>query len=178
MAGVLYTGGSLNPARSFGPDVATRTFDGYHWIYWVGPLLGSLLAVLLYRLLKMLEYETANPDADGDGRHIDVYDHRSSSGQYEEPVTTTRGAGATDGTTDSMDFASQIRGAKHGPKHNAAFTHNQTDSVAMAEPMPAFHQGHDGHRSQSALNSPIRQHHEAVSECSYHSGPSAETGSS
>jgi glycerol uptake facilitator-like aquaporin len=45
---VLYTGGSLNPARSLGPDVATKRFDGYHWIYWVGPLLGAVLAVLLY----------------------------------------------------------------------------------------------------------------------------------
>jgi hypothetical protein len=56
---VLYTGGSLNPARSLGPDVATKRFDGYHWIYWVGPLLGAVLAVLLYRFLKLLEYQTA-----------------------------------------------------------------------------------------------------------------------
>jgi aquaporin related protein len=33
MAGVYYTGGSLNPARSFGPDVVLHTFDSYHWIY-------------------------------------------------------------------------------------------------------------------------------------------------
>lgn len=32
-----YTGGSLNPARSFGPSVAGTWFPGYHWIYWVGP---------------------------------------------------------------------------------------------------------------------------------------------
>lgn len=32
--GVYYTGGSLNPARSFGPCVASATFEGYHWIYW------------------------------------------------------------------------------------------------------------------------------------------------
>ncbi|KAF1365969.1 aquaporin [Lizonia empirigonia] len=88
--GVLYTGGSLNPARSFGPDVATKRFDGYHWIYWVGPLLGALLAVLLYRLLKMLEYETTNPGADSDGRHEKYYEH-STSGHYEErgPTSTS-----------------------------------------------------------------------------------------
>lgn len=34
IAGVYYTGGSLNPARSFGPCVAARSFNGYHWIYW------------------------------------------------------------------------------------------------------------------------------------------------
>ncbi|BAE64742.1 unnamed protein product [Aspergillus oryzae RIB40] len=31
--GDYYTGGSLNPARSLGPDVINRSFPGYHWIY-------------------------------------------------------------------------------------------------------------------------------------------------
>ena len=31
-AGVYYTGGSLNPARSFGPDVVLGTFEHYHWV--------------------------------------------------------------------------------------------------------------------------------------------------
>jgi len=39
LLGVFYTGGSLNPARSFGPAVVLRTFSGYHWIYWLGPRL-------------------------------------------------------------------------------------------------------------------------------------------
>ena len=66
--GVYFTGGSLNPARSFGPCVVLHSFPGYHWIYWVGPLLGAVVAVIFYRLIKVLEYETANPDADSDGR--------------------------------------------------------------------------------------------------------------
>ena len=33
IVGVYYTGGSLNPARSFGPDVVLGSFPGYHWIY-------------------------------------------------------------------------------------------------------------------------------------------------
>ncbi|KAK0861862.1 hypothetical protein LTR87_016801 [Friedmanniomyces endolithicus] len=35
IAGVFYTGASLNPARSFGPCVAGRNFQHYHWIYWI-----------------------------------------------------------------------------------------------------------------------------------------------
>lgn len=31
-AGVYYTGGSLNPARSFGPDVVLGKFENYHWV--------------------------------------------------------------------------------------------------------------------------------------------------
>ncbi|KAF4967527.1 hypothetical protein FSARC_4912 [Fusarium sarcochroum] len=66
MVGVQFTGGSLNPARSFGPCVITGTFDSEHWIYWVGPGIGSLIAVCFYWFIKTLEYEMANPGADGD----------------------------------------------------------------------------------------------------------------
>ncbi|GAA5986434.1 hypothetical protein JCM11641_000999 [Rhodosporidiobolus odoratus] len=58
LLGVYYTGGSLNPARSFGPAVVLTTFSGYHWIYWLGPALGATLAAGFYRFIKWLEYET------------------------------------------------------------------------------------------------------------------------
>ncbi len=66
-SGIPYTGGSLNPARSFGPCVANASFEHYHWIYWIGPLLGSLLATGFYKLVKLLEYETVNPGQDDAG---------------------------------------------------------------------------------------------------------------
>lgn len=75
-AGVYFTGGSLNPARSFGPAVVLQSFDSYHWIYWIGPLLGAILAVLFYRLIKALEYETANPGAEGDGGDAQQFNSR------------------------------------------------------------------------------------------------------
>ncbi|KAF1817842.1 aquaporin-like protein, partial [Dissoconium aciculare CBS 342.82] len=64
LSGVYFTGGSLNPARSFGPCVVNRLFPSYHWIYWLGPFLGALLAVGFYHFVKHLEYETANPGQD------------------------------------------------------------------------------------------------------------------
>ncbi|KAM5491430.1 Aquaporin-1 [Microsporum audouinii] len=67
LSGVYFTGGSLNPARSFGPDVIAGAFPGYHWIYWVGPLLGSLLATAFYQGLNFLRYQTVNPGQDFDG---------------------------------------------------------------------------------------------------------------
>ena len=33
LSGAYFTGASLNPIRSFGPQVVTRNFPGYHWIY-------------------------------------------------------------------------------------------------------------------------------------------------
>ena len=46
LAGPL-TGGSMNPARSFGPALATFTFED-QWVFWLGPLLGALLGMTAY----------------------------------------------------------------------------------------------------------------------------------
>jgi len=64
--GVYFTSASLNPARSLGPSVVTHSFEGYHWIYWLGPILGSLLASGFYKYVRALEYETLNPIQDQD----------------------------------------------------------------------------------------------------------------
>ncbi|MCJ1468793.1 hypothetical protein MMC07_007423 [Pseudocyphellaria aurata] len=64
LTGVYYTGGSLNPTRSFGPCVVNREFPGHHWIYWVGPFLGALISAGYYRFAKYFNYEMANPGQD------------------------------------------------------------------------------------------------------------------
>lgn len=97
--GVFYTGGSLNPARSLAPDVVLHRFDHYHWvrgsgphngkpclcetlqIYWLGPILGAVLASGFYWLMKKLEYETANPGQDfnqEEKKHFDPNAHKSA----------------------------------------------------------------------------------------------------
>jgi len=60
LTGVFWTGGSLNPARSFAPAVVIRSFDSYQGIYWVGPFSGSILAVILLKIIKGLGYYTVN----------------------------------------------------------------------------------------------------------------------
>ena len=44
------TGGSLNPARSFGPALASGFWEG-QFIYWLGPILGGIAAAALYEWL-------------------------------------------------------------------------------------------------------------------------------
>ncbi|GAA5916986.1 hypothetical protein JCM6882_005083 [Rhodosporidiobolus microsporus] len=67
LLGVYYTGGSLNPARSFGPAVVLTEFSSYHWIYWVGPGLGATIAAGFYKFVKFLEYETVLGPEDNPG---------------------------------------------------------------------------------------------------------------
>lgn len=56
------TGGSMNPARSFGPAVVTHVFEG-QTAYWVGPILGGVVAALLYDRLFLRDATTAAPVA-------------------------------------------------------------------------------------------------------------------
>jgi aquaporin Z len=47
-AGYEWSGGSLNPARSLGPAIFAGQLNIY-WVYLVGPLIGAILAALIYR---------------------------------------------------------------------------------------------------------------------------------
>lgn len=41
------SGGIMNPIRAFGPALASGQFT-HHYIWWIGPILGSIAAALLY----------------------------------------------------------------------------------------------------------------------------------
>ncbi|MBX3143253.1 MAG: MIP family channel protein [Trueperaceae bacterium] len=49
VAGPL-TGAALNPARHLGPAIlAGGSYLGQFWLYWIGPVLGGLLAAFVYK---------------------------------------------------------------------------------------------------------------------------------
>ncbi|KAM5329743.1 LOW QUALITY PROTEIN: aquaporin-8 [Glossophaga mutica] len=48
LAGGAISGVCMNPARAFGPAVVANHQD-FHWIYWLGPLLASLLVGVFIR---------------------------------------------------------------------------------------------------------------------------------
>ncbi len=49
------SGTSTNPARSFGPSVISGLWDGW-WIYWLGPMFGTLIALGIFRWIRR-EYD-------------------------------------------------------------------------------------------------------------------------
>lgn len=48
MMGGPITGAAMNPARHFGPALASGLTEHF-WLYWVGPVIGAVIAAIAYR---------------------------------------------------------------------------------------------------------------------------------
>jgi len=63
MVGGPISGGSLNPARVFGPAIASGHFAN-HYVWWIGPISGGAVAGYVYECLfaeKRAELLFKNP---------------------------------------------------------------------------------------------------------------------
>ncbi|KZM22405.1 Aquaporin-1 [Ascochyta rabiei] len=140
LTGVYYTGGSLNPARSFGPAVVNHTFNQYHWIYWLGPILGAILAAGFYKFIKILEYETANPGQDSDhaanverrknlllAAGINEYDASKVAEELTEKTAVAQ-AGGPDGTLVANGQGRRSQEVDRQGIYGTQFRHNSTHS--------------------------------------------------
>ena len=123
IAGVYYTGASLNPARSFAPCVVSAQFQGYHWIYWIGPFLGALVSGGYFHFVKFFNYEDANPGQD------------SAGGQFEE-VTLSRSR-----TDPSQIDPSQLENGPNGMSRGASRGDSRGNSQGQSRPRNSQGQG-------------------------------------
>lgn len=56
LVGVPFTGASMNPARTFGPALVSGFWE-FHWIYWVGPIIGGIIAGLIMNYIFVKKQE-------------------------------------------------------------------------------------------------------------------------
>ncbi|KIW15814.1 hypothetical protein PV08_05864 [Exophiala spinifera] len=102
MLSIYYTGAGINPARAFGPDVVTHSFPGYHWIYWLGPFLGSLVAAGFFYLLEAFDWTTANPGQDFDDLEVQMMTPSKKTSRPNIALAPSRSAAGNDFNSMSM----------------------------------------------------------------------------
>ncbi|KAF9910561.1 hypothetical protein EC991_006120 [Linnemannia zychae] len=61
-----YTNASINPARAFATSVVARSFTRDHWIFWLGPLFGAILAAAFHILFRYFDYDQHNAGIDAE----------------------------------------------------------------------------------------------------------------
>jgi aquaporin related protein len=110
---VPFTGAAMNTARAFGPSVVTG-FNTNHWIYWLGPFLGALLASAIYYLLKWLNYwdQSANAVSTIPYNSPDTLENRSMGAKPGVGSGLHNGRGGVNGATGV--------GANDAPGHGVA----------------------------------------------------------
>ncbi|KAF2441524.1 aquaporin-like protein [Karstenula rhodostoma CBS 690.94] len=144
LVGVFYTGGSLNPTRSFGPCVVTGSFPGYHYIYWFGPFMGTMLAYGMYKIVKSVEYETVNPGQDFDDHEAALFnppDNPESKEQVERPNPAAIAA------QEAVRVASQSSGQ-----------HSQDFEGIEGRVSQEYHPGYENRQQSRSLERPDEPH--------------------
>ena len=64
LVGGPLTGGSMNPARAFGPALVAGVWS-HHWIYWLGPFIGAAVAIFVYDVCFTVVSKGARSMAEG-----------------------------------------------------------------------------------------------------------------
>lgn len=74
MTGINFTGTGVNPARTLGPDVVNGKFAASTWVYYIGPILGALIAAVVFALLRFLN-RSSNPQNLGNTKVVRRDEH-------------------------------------------------------------------------------------------------------
>ncbi|KAL8782060.1 MAG: hypothetical protein Q9213_005732 [Squamulea squamosa] len=134
-----------------------------HKIYWIGPILGTVLASVFYKFIKVLEYETANPGQDFDEREREFFDPTKG---IDRPIINL----ASDGSAIVEEGSS---------RPDSGLPDISTPGPAFEQPPPV----ESRNRSKSGKGGTLVEQHDAYADneasgpsSRYEQGPDAELG--
>jgi aquaporin related protein len=140
----------------------------------LGPILGAMLAVLFYRLIKMLEYETANPGQDFNAHEADAFSFDEENAATASDVMPP--------TAEEMRMKSNFSGSDTMSGDGGEMNTSIADMIARSQRSNSLN------RTLSAGPDYVADHpnvvatatHGATAEAAtteaFHSGPDAENG--
>jgi MIP family channel proteins len=98
LTGGRITGAAMNPARALGPAIVQQDFTNW-WIYWVGPIIGGLIAAFAYTSIWL-----------GDGRvRLPARRGTTSAAHRTAPVAASPATEATSPTQPARRRSSRRR---------------------------------------------------------------------
>lgn len=148
-----FTGGSLNPARTLGPDVIAAKFAGTTWIYYTAPFVGALLATAVYKFLKYAQYETAVAGQDDDAIALVMKDEKGRITGFVDQI-------AAEDTPEHIKNANQNPHVSPTPSMiDLAVTAPGVGPASMPAPAPTASQSSNG-----ALSHDFAFSHDAAAE--------------
>lgn len=88
MIGSPIDGTSVNPARSMAAAVVTNKW-GSHWIFWIGPLVGGIFAVIIYLTCKVLTEESQEDELIQNAQENPLDNKYNDKGQKSDKISIT-----------------------------------------------------------------------------------------
>ncbi|GAA5803220.1 hypothetical protein HPULCUR_008697 [Helicostylum pulchrum] len=83
LVGAPIDGTSVNPARSFAASLVAGKWAN-HWIFWFGPLIGAVFAVMIYLSCKILEGQSRGQILVQQADQMDVLNGEEDNKKFEE----------------------------------------------------------------------------------------------
>jgi len=105
----LYTNAAINPARAFATSVVARYFTHDHWIYWLGPLFGAILAAALHILFRHFDYDQHNAGIDAENHAQYMRAKGAAAEHLGQGHQNTYGNRGPNDTTDTTTGTSNAR---------------------------------------------------------------------